>query len=81
MTVNCSYLFVESNFRNAFEIKAKDEDYESMDEKLADLLEAKEGVDDKAPNADLKNKYLKKKKYIRTPHGDLESKSFTANCI
>ena len=52
-----------------------------MDEKLADLLEAKEGVDDKAPNADLKNKYLKKKKYIRTPHGDLESKSFTANCI
>ena len=52
-----------------------------MDEKLADLLEAKEGVDDKAPNADLTNKYLKKKKYIRTPHGDLESKSFTVNCI
>ena len=69
------------NFRNAFEIKAKDEDYESMDEKLADLLEAKEGVDEKAPNADLKNKYLKKKKYVRTPHGDLESKSSITNNI
>ena len=43
-----------------------------MDEKLQDLLEAKEGVDEAAPDADLDNKYTKKRKYIRTKHGDLE---------
>ena len=45
-----------------------------MDDKLADLLDAKEGVDEAAPEADIENKYLKKTKYIRTKHGDLESK-------
>ena len=43
-----------------------------MDEKLQDLLEAKEGVDEAAPDADLNNKYTSKRKYIRTKHGDLE---------
>ena len=32
-----------------------------MDDKLADLLDAKEGVDEAAPEADIENKYLKKK--------------------
>lgn len=47
-----------------------------MDEKLQDLLEAKEGVDEAAPDADLNNKYTTKRKYIRTKHGDLEGKPF-----
>ena len=47
-----------------------------MDEKLQDLLEAKEGVDEAAPDADLNNKYTSKRKYIRTKHGDLEGKRF-----
>ena len=47
-----------------------------MDEKLQDLLEAKEGVDEAAPDADLNNKYTTKRKYIRTKHGDLEGKLF-----
>ena len=45
-----------------------------MDEKLQDLLEAKEGVDEAAPDADLNNRYTSKRKYIRTKHGDLEGK-------
>ena len=52
-----------------------------MDEKLADLLDAKEGVDEAAPDANVENKYLKKTKYIRTPHGDLESKSNFLFCL
>ena len=57
---------------NAFQPSAEESEYESMDEKLQDLLEAKEGVDEAAPDADLDNKYTKKRKYIRTKHGDLE---------
>ena len=52
--------------------KHQESEYESMDEKLQDLLEAKEGVDEAAPDADLNNKYTSKRKYIRTKHGDLE---------
>ena len=62
-------LFFQSN---AFQPSAEESEYESMDEKLQDLLEAKEGVDEAAPDADLDNKYTKKRKYIRTKHGDLE---------
>ena len=60
--------------RNAFQPSAEESEYESMDEKLQDLLEAKEGVDEAAPDADLNNKYTSKRKYIRTKHGDLEGK-------
>ena len=56
--------------RNAFELKNED-DYESMDEKLQDMLEAKEGVDPLAPGSNLENRRLEKNKYIRTAHGDL----------
>ena len=62
-------------------MKAKDESYESMDEKLADLLDAKEGVDEVAPDANMENKYLKKTKYIRTPHGDLESECMALSSL
>ena len=52
-----------------------------MDEKLQDLLEAKEGVDPLAPDADVENRYLERKKYIRTAHGDLLGNYFYMHCI
>ena len=45
-----------------------------MEEKLQDMLEAKEGVDPLAPNSNLENRRIEKNKYIRTVHGDLLGK-------